>query len=288
MATFITPFDPTLAPSGSFPISLANGGWLMIHNDSPAQLTFKTGVMTAPVLVPAYTARCFQAPLSSMVVNWTKVATLTLFGSPISQVYVEAYEPLEWQGGEVYLALARLENPQERNVCIPAGMQQWTQGTGSLPAAAGNSFIIGVINLSAANITNQISEAYLSALFFQVGEPAQGAAQLQLDWIIRNAGGTVLTSIGILPFTCYSPGLNTGVGTVIDRVWPLPLNFERSLIGLVAPFDVALRVTLVAASPGLLGAPYNFHATWWLDLVNTASIASPGNPIFHTVPGTFF
>ncbi len=111
MAAFIAPFDPSLAASGTFPVQLVNGGWLFIHNESPIELSFQVGTMGAPVLVPAYVARCFPAALNTSLVSWKREGIIAGAGqAPISQVFGEQYAPNEWGGGELYVPLSRQVN----------------------------------------------------------------------------------------------------------------------------------------------------------------------------------
>ncbi len=286
MADFLTPFDPTTAASGTLPVQMSNGGWLMIHNISPTLLSFKVGIMTAPVLLPAFTARSFSVPLASTLISWTKLATLTSFGVPISQVYIEAYQPNEWNGGELYLPLAQSENPQPRVIAAPPSMQQWFSGTGVL-GAAGTTQVLGAISLSALNKANQRGEAYLSKFKFDWVPPgaANGFAALQLDWAIRNSGGGVLGSIPIMPFDLWGTG-QTPPHDSCSEVWPMPLSWDVSLPA--NSDNIALRVTMIAITAACIGASFQHHSVWWLDLNNSEPIASPGNAAQHVVPNQYY
>lgn len=111
MATVINPFNPSTTPSGQFTIGLVNGGWLFVHNESPVILQFQAGINAGPVLVTAYAARCFSVAIGTATVTYKTLAQVQdPTQAPISQVYVEGYDPNEWTGGELFTALSRQVN----------------------------------------------------------------------------------------------------------------------------------------------------------------------------------
>jgi hypothetical protein len=111
VADFIQPFDPTVTSSGFFDCSLKNGGWLIVHNESPIELQLSSGSTLAAFLVAAYTIRAKKIPLNVSRITWLQAGNISGGGqAPISLVFAEACAPDEWTGGEIYLPLVRLTN----------------------------------------------------------------------------------------------------------------------------------------------------------------------------------
>jgi len=121
VATIIASFDPTNpnVATGKFDTGLQNGGWLMIHNESPISMLFDLGINRGNVMVAAQHLRCVHVGISTSAVKYQTVSQyIQPTNAILSRVYAEAYQPDEWSGGEFYTPLA---GPlyQERIIALP-------------------------------------------------------------------------------------------------------------------------------------------------------------------------
>jgi hypothetical protein len=103
-------FDPSLATSGTFDMTLPHGtGRMVIYNESNIgiQLTFQNGFSG---FVPAWTIVLYCISGGSSTVGWKQIAVLNTSSNPISTVIVEVYEKEESLLGTFPAALIRNVN----------------------------------------------------------------------------------------------------------------------------------------------------------------------------------
>lgn len=103
-------FDPTATNSGSFRVSLANFGWLVIINDSPSGLKLTFGNNEYTKTVPPGCLRSMKFSTRINDVQWKVAYTLPVGQAPISIVVGECYDLTEWEEGEIIVSLVRQVN----------------------------------------------------------------------------------------------------------------------------------------------------------------------------------
>lgn len=113
----IQPFDPSSSPSGQFALQLANGGWLALYNESPIGISVQLGFGDEAYKVPPYFLRVKRVVTRNPLVTWTQdkksdgtTYALPVGQAPISQIIGEAYDPVQWELGEMLVPMPRQVN----------------------------------------------------------------------------------------------------------------------------------------------------------------------------------
>lgn len=285
MASIITPFDPTTATSGQFNIGLVSGGWLFIHNLSPAVLKMSVSVNQGAFLVPAYSARCFHMPIASDLVKWTQLALVLsqTVNAPVSSVFAEAYDPSEWLGGEGFWPLSYQLN-QPRMVSVPMPGPQWYHGKCVLGNNVNDVVDSGQtrILLSAANITNNKANLYIYDFVAEPQSVGWCYASFQAQFVdsgLNPLGGT----FDLFKCTFSRAGV-FGPTDAYRMTQPAPTAYEAGTLP-ANSFAIKFYWTLLDGYGGMQ-ITTRMHAG--LDLTNGTGAADFGNWPIHTGTGVIF
>lgn len=107
----ISQFDPTSATSSQFSVTMPNGGWIVLMNESIVGILLSFGNGQTRLINP-FTIRAMRVSSRQDMVDWSQSYVITGAQAPqgLNIVTGETYDPEEWTGGEFILALPRLVN----------------------------------------------------------------------------------------------------------------------------------------------------------------------------------
>src|SRR6185437_3621935 len=144
MSRIVAQFDPS-AGSGDFSAMAVNRcSALLMMNESANFLTLDFGGAFPPIILQPWSNRLVRLAQPVQTVYWTVAATLQSSDAPVSQVYVEAFEPSEDLGGIVSGPLLRQTNVG--NMGTPTNsleQDMWTAfilGDTITPSHTGNTY----------------------------------------------------------------------------------------------------------------------------------------------------
>lgn len=110
MSRIVAQFDPS-AGSGEFSAAAVNRcSALLFMNESANFITLDFSGAFPPMILQPWSNRLVRLAQPVQTVNWTVSATLNSFDAPVSQVYVEAFDPSEDLSGIISGPLLRQTN----------------------------------------------------------------------------------------------------------------------------------------------------------------------------------
>lgn len=236
-------FDPTAASSGSFNMSLANGGWLVIINDSPCGLilSFSNGAYIRTV--PPTCIRSVKVPTRIPTVAWQVEYSLPTGQAAVSFATGECYDLDEWTAGEIFVPLVRQVNQgnpttvgsvqqviNDNNVSgteVVESTQTGSSGQNLFADNAGNAKIAEYVS-GVYTILLQVISGAATAIKLGSASPAR-AVQVLGDMTVNGAlhatADTATTANNVAAANVNAGNLGTGVN--MRGTWYVPTATDR-------------------------------------------------------------